>query len=505
VATDLRNRTIRGVGWTAISQAVTQGFTFVISIVLARILGPKAYGLIGMVTVFTGFAALFGGLGLGAAIIQRRELEPRHLDTAFWVNAVFGCAMTGLMLLLAPLIGMFYHEPKVVPLAMVISLRFTLDALNVVQSALLNREMRFRSLATVQIGASFASGLVGLGMALGGMGVWSLVLQSLGNSIVQLLLLWNLAAWRPRWSFDRVACRELFGFSAAVLGFDVANYWARTLDQLVIGRALGAGPLGIYSRAYSLMLMPLTQVSRVVGGVMFAAMSSIQDDKPRVKKAYLKAIGVIALITFPMMVGLFTVSDHFVLALLGRNWVETIPILRIFCWVGLLQSVLSTVGWIYTSQGQTQLYFKMGLVGMVACILAFLIGIQWGVMGVAWAYSLVNLLVLYPFFVVPARFIGLTFLEAVRCLSGTLMCALAMGAVVWGVGWCLPADLADWQCLLIQVPIGVACYWGLLAGFQLEAWMEARRVLFDFAGSRLRRLWPAAARPELPKDKEAVG
>ncbi len=485
---DIRTRTISGVSWVSISQAVTQGFSFVISIVLARLLGPKVFGLIGMISVFTGFAVLFGGLGLGAAIIQRKDLEPRHLDAAFWINAVMGAAMTLIIAALAPLVAWFYSEPRLTALTAVIAARFVIDALNVVQTALLNREMRFRAVAAVNIIGSGGAGLLGLGMALGGMGVWSLVAQLLGGSIVQWLLTWRLVNWRPRWSFEFKACKELFGFSASVLAFDVLNYWARTLDRLLIGRSLGASALGIYSRGYSLMLLPLTQVSRVVGTVMFPALSAIQSDKPRVKRAYLKAIGVIAFVTFPMMVGLFAVADHFVLALLGAKWSETIPILKLFCWVGLIQSVLATVGWLYTSQGRTRLYLGMGVIGAAACIVAFIIGIHWGVMGVAWAYSITTLLVLYPFFIVPGRLIELSFAEAMRSLAPTFVCSVVMGAIVWTTGQWLPAGIEDWQALVIEVPLGVAAYFALVAGFRINAWLEVRRVLADLPAGPLKSL-----------------
>ena len=173
------------------------------------------------------------------------------------------------------------------------------------------------------------------------------------------------------------------------------NYWARTLDQLLIGRFIGPAALGIYSRAYTLMLMPLSQVSRVVGRVMFPALSSIQDDKPRVKRVYLKSISVIGLITFPMMTGLFAVSDHFILALLGDKWAEVIPLFRIFCWVGLLQSIATTVGWIYHLR-ETGLYFTMGVIGSFDCY-SFIIGIHWGIIGVAWSYAIVIIVFWIPF------------------------------------------------------------------------------------------------------------
>ena len=484
----LRERTITGISWSTISQVLNQGFTFAISIVLARILGPAVYGLIGMVIVFTGFAAVFGDLALGAAIIQRKELEERHLNAAFWTNVTMGATLTVLMVALAPAVAWFYKTPELLMLAAVIALKYVIDSLSVVQISLLNREMRFKTLAGIQIGSNVISGLVGLGMALYGMGPWSLVAQTLGASLMTLAWSWRLGNWRPRFSFEIGACKELFGFSAYVLGFDIVNYWARTLDQLLIGRFIGASALGIYSRAYTLMLMPLTQVSRVVGRVMFPALSSIQDDKPRVKRAYLKSISIIGLITFPMMTGLFAISDHFILALLGDKWAGAIPILKIFCFVGLTQSIGTTVGWIYVSQGRTGLYFIMGVIGSAFIMLSFIIGVRWGIMGVAWAYLLVGLVLWYPSWVIPARLISLTFFEMIRSLSPAFFCALAMGAAIWGIGGLLPARMAHWQFLAIQVPLGITFYFTLVMWLRLNSWQEGYKAFSEMAGERLKPL-----------------
>lgn len=481
---NLRERTITGVSWSAISQVLNQAFTFAISIVLARILGPEVYGLIGMITVFTGFAAVFGDLALGAAIIQRKELEERHLNAAFWINVTTGVMLSLLMVALAPVVAWFYDAPELLMLSAVIALKYVIDSFSAVQISLLNRDMRFKTLAGIQIGSTVVSGLTGLGMALYGMGPWSLVAQTIGASVVSLAVSWRLGHWRPCFKFDLVACKELFGFSTYVLGFDIVNYWARTLDQLLIGRFVGPSALGIYSRAYSLMLMPLSQVSRVVGRVMFPALSSIQDDKPKVKRVYLKLISVIGLITFPMMTGLFAVSEHFILALLGDKWAEAIPVFRIFCWVGLIQSITTTIGWIYFSQGRTGLYFTMGIINSFVFFLSFIIGIHWGIVGVALSYAVANIIVWYPSWVIPCRMIGLTFIEMIKSLISGFFCALAMGAAVWGLGWLFPAGTAHWKYLLIQIPVGAILYITFVASMRLDTWKEGCQIFSEMiAGS----------------------
>jgi PST family polysaccharide transporter len=487
---NLRKIAITGVSWSAISQVVNQVFTFAISTVLARILGPAVYGLIGMITVFTGFAAVFGDLALGAAIIQRKELEQRHLNSAFWTNLTMGALLTVLMVALAPVVAWFYDEPELQVLSAVLAFKYVIDSLYVVQVAILNREMRFKTLAGVQIGSNAISGLAGLGMALYGMGPWSLIAQTIGASVVLLAVSWRWSQWKPSFSFDLMSCKELFAFSAYVLGFDVVNYWARSLDQLLIGRFIGAVELGIYSRAYNLMLMPLMHVSKVVGRVMFPTLSAIQDDKLRVKRVYLKAISVIGLITFPMMTGLFAVSDHFVIALLGDKWADVIPLIRIFCLVGLIQSIDTTQGLIYFSQGKTGLYFATGLVWTSLVALAFVIGLHWGVIGVALSYAIANVVLWYPSWVFPRRIIGLSCREFIGSLAPELFCAMLMGAFVWSMGSILPAGLAHWKYLFIKIPCGIISYVALVATMRLDSWKEACQIFSDMLGRNVKPMEP---------------
>lgn len=469
---DLTNRTVQGVSWSGLSQAVTQGCTWVVSVILARILGPDTYGLIGMITVFTGFAIIFGGLGFGMAIVQRKSIEDRHLSTAFWMNTAMGTAITLIMIAAAPLIASFYHEPYLSPLTRVMALRFLFDSLGIVQSALLRRNMRFRALGAIQIGTGILSGVLALAMALSGAGVWSLVVLTLGFALFPLPFLWSTTQWRPSWAFEWKAGRELFAFSGPILGQSIVSYWAQSLDTVLIGRYVGASALGVYSRASSLMLMPLTQVSAVVGNVMMSALSTIQEDKARVRRSYLKAVRLVAFVTFPMMVGLFVVSDHLILALLGPKWAGVIPILRIMCGVGLLQSV-GRWDWICLPQGRTDLYFYFGVISSAVSAVAFIIGLRWGVTGMAWASLISNLLLCYPIWEASGRIINVSCKEMLAVFSPVLACALSMGGILAGLRWLLPHFIPDGARLTMEVVIGALAYAALVIGFRLKAWEDA--------------------------------
>ena len=474
-----RERVVSGLGWSAASQFAREALRLVIGILLARLLTPDEFGLVGMIYIFTGFAALFGDLGLGAALVQRADLDRDHLDAVFWVNVGAGVALTLLFLLAAPLVAAFYDEPVLEPLTMVIALQFTIGSLNVVQGARLTRAMAFRRLAVIETGAAAGAGGIGIAMALTGFGVWSLVAQSLAGAALTAGWMWAASPWRPRASLRWDRLRELLGYSSNLLGFNVFNYWIRNTDDLLIGRVLGSAALGVYTRGYALMLMPLTRVSQVVGRVMFPALSSIQGDTDRVRDIYLRTIRVVALLTFPMMVGLLVVAEEFVLVLLGDQWAELIPLLRVFAVLGLVQSIKTTVGWIYQSQGRTDLMFRWGIVAGVIYLASYFIGIRWGMMGVAVAYTLANVVLLtWPTFAIPGRLIGLSFPAIAIALAPVLGCALAMGLAVWGLDALLPA----WPraaVLAVDVAAGVVVYGALVHGLGVGAYREVREVVAE--------------------------
>jgi len=477
---DLRETTLTGLTWSAIGQFATQALRFVLSVALARLLTPKDFGLVGMIIVFTGFAGLFSELGFGAALIQRQEIEEINLSSIFWLNVVSGLILTGIVFGVAPLIATFYNEPRLKLLTMLISANFFIGSLNTVQTAVLRRSMDFRKLAIIETIAMAIAGGLAITLAFIGFGVWSLAWQMLISTSVGVIIMWRVTDWKPQFCFNKKAVKELVGFSSNFLGFNVFNYWVRNSDDLLIGKFIGSTGLGIYTRAYSIMLLPLRQISTTVGQVMFPSLSRIQQDKERVKQIYLRAISVIALITFPMMMGLLVIADSFVIALLGPKWIEVIPILQIMCMLGLVQSLVTTLGWIYTSQGRTDWFFRWSVVAGALLILSILIGIWIGtIMAVAICYVLMSgVILLYPAFAIPGKLINMTFSEVAHSVSGEFACAVLMASGVWLLGTILPLEWPHWTNLLVKVPFGAFFYIMLIHIFKLKAYIEVRELLW---------------------------
>jgi len=477
---DLKYKTISGIQWTASSSIAKSILQFIISIVLARLLMPKDFGLIGIIVVLVGFASLFSEMGFGQAIIQRKKIEERHLSTIFWLNIVIGIFLSCCFIAIAPLIAKFYNEPQLKMLVVFISFTFIIGSTKIVQSALLNRYMKFRRLAYIEITTQIISAAVAITLASAGFGVWSLAWQIFISTTISAILLWKVTEWNPCFKFEKKALKELLGFSSNLLGFKIFNYWARNVDDLLIGKFIGTVGLGLYTRSYGLMLIPLNQISTTVGKVMFSSLSKIQDNVVHTRKIYLKTISAIALLTMPMMTGLMVVADSFVIALLGPAWVDVIRLLRILCLTGMVQSVGTTVGWIYSSQGRTDLMLRWGIAAGTILIAGFIVGVWIGsLQAVAVSYAITVYLLQYHNFTIPGRLINMTFYDVFASVKGILCCSIVMAAGVFIIGLFIPDQWSHWPKLIIQTFSGVIIYIVIIHAIRLKAYEEVKVVFWE--------------------------
>lgn len=456
--TSLKQFAVSGVKWSSVSQISRQGLQLITTIILARLLSPSDFGLMAMVMVVIGFVSLFKDLGTSAAIIQQKSLSEELLSSIFLVNVTFAFLAMAILFLLSPLVANFYREPRVMSLLRVISLTFFISGLSILQQAVLERDLAFNKLAKLEIIATLSGSIVGIGSAILGYGVWSLVYQSLAVAMVTTILLWCFSTWRPKMIFHWIEVKSVSSYSLNLTGFNIFNYFARNADYLLIGRFLGAQNLGYYTLAYNIMLYPLQNISGVIGRVMFPVFSQIQNDDALFRSAYLKVASAIALITFPMMLGLMALSKQLVLTVFGSQWVPVILLLMILAPVGLVQSIGTTVGTIYQAKGRTDWMFRWGIAAGILVMVAFVIGMQWGIVGVAAAYAVASLLLVYPAFAIPFRLINLRVRDLGTVLWRPFLSSLFMLVVVLLLKAALPADLSSGFSLGILIPTGVIAY-----------------------------------------------
>ena len=294
-------KTKTGIKWSVVDQAVRQFITLVISGVLSRLLTPAEYGLLGMVTVAIGFLQVFKDMGLGSSIIQKQGITAEEQSTIFWLNVAIGVALTLLLLLAAPWIAVFFNEPQLTLLIRVMSLNFVIGSMAIVPDALIQKAIDFKSYFYRNLGTVIAGGLLGIWLAYKGFGVWALVGQSLLTTLAGLIISFRMVPWRPQYTFNKNLLKSHLRYSLPLLGDSSINYWVRNIDNLLVGKFLGAISLGIYTRAYNLMLLPVRQISGTLTRVMFPSFAIIQHDIAKMWEQYSKIMSLIAMITFPLM------------------------------------------------------------------------------------------------------------------------------------------------------------------------------------------------------------
>ncbi|MEI6776517.1 MAG: MOP flippase family protein [Chloroflexales bacterium] len=457
--TALRQAAVSGVKWTAVSQISRQILLLGTLVLLTRLVGPQNYGLLSMAITVTGFADLLKDLGTGAAIIQRSECDDNLLSSTFWLNLGIGILCTVLIALGAPLAALYFREPGVTPVLRLLSLSFIISSLGLVQLALIQRAIAFRALALIEISAAISGAAVGIGMGLSGMGVWSLVGQTLATTLITTILAWVANPWRPHAHFERSAIETIRSYGAGLVGFNIANYIIRNADYALVGRYLGAVSLGIYTLAYRIMLFPQQSLSLVINRVMFAVLSRI-DDEARFRRAYIQLATMIAFLATPIFVLLGALREPLVRAAFGPEWLPAAPLLLMLAPVGLFQSLSGTVGLIYQARARTDWLLRWGVAAGIITVAGFIIGLRWGIFGMATAYAIVTLATSYPVFAIPFRLIGLPVTEFVRELLPAQACGAGMLLVILGLAP-LATGLPDLAALALLGATGGAVYLGL--------------------------------------------
>lgn len=372
--------------WVAVSQ-IARIFSQLANIfVLARILPPSDYGLMAMATVVTNFALLVRDLGTSAAIIQKEELGHDTINTVFWFNIIIGFTIAGLICAGAPLIAEYFKHDELINIMLVLAVVFPITCSTITHQAILERESKFKKLAFIELIASTVAMVIAVIAALSGLGVYSLVLQAILLALFSSLQIWMASDWRPRGKPSLKELKELLPFTGHMTGFQLITYFFRNADSLIIGRFLGAASLGIYSMAYRIMLLPVQNITWAASRALFPVMSRQQNALDEMGKLYLQTLGFISFLTAPLMAGIFSVREVFVEVAFGHQWLPVAGVLAWLTAVGFMQSISSTSGTIFMAQGKTRILMWVSLFNAAIHLLAFGIGIQGGVNGVAQWY-----------------------------------------------------------------------------------------------------------------------
>lgn len=480
---DFRSLVIRGIAWKGIGQVGIQLTRLAVALALARILAPEAYGLAGMALVFAGFVLIFSDLSMGQAIVQRRGLSELDKTTAFWISTAAGATFAFAGVVLSSAVAAFFDEPRLQPMIVALSFSFLISSVGTTQSALLVREMAFRALEIREIAATAAGAATAIGVALAGGGAWAIIAQQLVVSSASTVLVWLYSPWRPTARFSRTSVRSLAGFTANMLGTNTLTQLRSTTDNALIGRFLGASSLGAYALAYNMILVPFNRVAVPVGQVLFPALSRIQDDPALIAAYWRRAIRLLGALAMPALVGLIVVAPDFVAVALGPRWQDAAPVIQLLGVVGLLQTLQFLNPIVLQALDHTSLLFRWTLVSYGAALIAFVIGLQWGITGVAAAFA-VSAAVTEPTYAwITGRLIGVRLSQLARDLSGTVQATVALAAAVLTArSLLLGTELHASVRLFVEVTVGAAAF-ALVFRWRARSIIDEVRALRTSAGT----------------------
>lgn len=385
--------------------SASQGILFVLRlasiVVLARMLIPEHFGLIGMVTSLTILIERFQDLGLGDAIVQREQITHDQVSTLFWVNLGISLLLTILVALSAKVVGWFYEDDRLIWITVAFSSNFIFSGTAIQHQALIRRQMHFRQFALIQVFSTMFGFFIAILLAWLGYGYWALVWKELARSLLNAILAWSLCRWRPGLPVRNSGVRSMLKFGCNVTGFNFLYFLSNNLDSILIGKFCGAVPVGLYSRAKQLTTIPLSQLLEPVRYVSLPALSALQNDPVKYQGYHSKMLSVLCFLYMPLIVYIGIYSHPVVLLSLGSQWLNAVPLFRLLAISMFVNPMITMLGLILLSSGQTARYFCWGLFTASTLALGFAIGIKWGAKGVAasWIFSTIANFVFSLFYV----------------------------------------------------------------------------------------------------------
>jgi PST family polysaccharide transporter len=457
-SSDLRTRAAKGVFWTATGAWGRQLAVFVVFAVLARLLEPADFGLVALASVFVGFTHVIAEEGMVDALVQRKELERGHLDAAFWAALAFAFAMALLLVALAVPIASLLGEKELAPVLAALALAIPIGSSSLVQRALLTRELKFRSLALRSLAAITVGSIFGVTAALLGFGVWSLVVQNLVGVTTGTLVLWRVTGFRPRLAFSYSHCRQLLAFGGNVVGFRLLIYFTRRADELLIGAFLGPAALGFYTIGYRMLRVLIQVTSSLIDRVSFPLYSRLQDKPARLRRAFYKSTSFAALIAFPAFLAAAVLAPQVVELFFGPKWAESVPVMQILAFFGLIQVLTYLNGTTIKALGKPG--WLLVIVGITAAlkVSAFLVAVQYGLVAVAVAATCVGWIVAPLYYWGVRRLVDIRLLEYWRSLRVPVAGAILAAATMLGLRVLLE-DARAFVVLAIAGAAGAAVYY----------------------------------------------
>lgn len=396
--------------WAIAQQVGTQAVNYLIFVTLVLLLDPKELGLLGVAMVWISFLQIFSDIGFSAALIQRREIEPRHLSTTFFINVGLGGLLSAIAFALSQPVAFFFKHLELQPIIETLSVVFLINSFSLTHIAVAQRALKFRGLAIRDILASLAGGVVAIIFAYHNYGVWSLVAQQLVTCITGTLLFWYLSSWRPEVNqFSLESLSELWRYGSKIFFFNLFKFSSQNVDKILIGYLLSATALGIYTFAYKIVVFPAISIVGAVGVYLFPKLSRIQDELHLIQTSYLLLLKATTAIIFPSMITVFVLSPTVVPLFFGERWISAIPIMQILAIVAVMQSLISPVGQLMKAMNHPDWLLLWSIGFTIVTVLCIAVGSYWGMIGISIGLVIIHILGLSIITIIIARLTSINF------------------------------------------------------------------------------------------------
>ena len=473
----IKNKTVKGVAWSGIDNVVQTGVTFVVSIVLARLLSPDDYGLIGIVTIFTAVCTVIINGGFTTALIRKKDASDEDYNTAFIVNLVLSILLYAIIFFCSPLIADFFHREELVTLTQVSSLGMIIGALALVQQTRLTKRIDFKTQAKITLVASICSGVIGIVMAAIGFGVWALVGQSLSSQLLRTVLLWFYNKWIPKLNFSSKSFHELFGFGWKMMVSGILDTVWRELYQVVVGKFYSPATLGQYTRSVQFSSLLSSNLTSVIQRVTYPVLSTIQEDKTRLAPAFQRIIKTTMFVTAVSMFFLAAISEPLLYCLIGPKWHEAADYLPMICIAGSLYPLHAINLNMLQVQGRSDLFLWLEIVKKVLFIGPLVVGAIIGIMPMLYFNLMASIVSYFLNSYYPGKFLGYSSWMQLKDIFPSIKLATIVALSVYFIKY-LP--ISYWLVLPLQLLIGATVFWVLCRFLELEEYKELKAIVDPF-------------------------
>lgn len=480
----LKNKTVKGVGWSALENVTRMGITFVVSIILARLLSPEEYGLIGILTIFIAIFNAIVDSGFTNALIRKQDASDTDYSTVFYTNLVLSVVLAATLYCCARPIAVFFERPELVSLTQVMSSVVVINALAIVQRARTTKAIDFKTQTKITFISSIVSGAIGIAMAYMGYGVWALVGQQISNQLLSTIFFWIYNRWMPKFIFSWTSFKEMWAFGSKLLASGLIDTVWKEIYQVIIGKCYSPATLGLYTRAKQFADLFSSNLTVVVQRVSYPVLSSIQDDRVRLKGAYQKVIKTTMLPTFVLMLGMAVCAKSMIYVLIGEQWLECVPMLQIICTYGMLYPLHALNLNMLQVQGRSDLFLKLEIIKKIIAIGPLLLGIFVDIYLMLVGSLVTSLIAYYLNAYYSGPFLNYSIKEQVKDIIPSFGVALTMAIPVFAMSF---ISMSPYIMLPLQIMVGAFITISICEVAKIPEYIEIKGIVTPLLNKIIKR------------------